>query len=123
MCVCVFVLAVCQGVSNHLSLIGTTDKHYANMVRTYRNCTVVLENLEITYIEEHRDLSFLRVKDTVGFFGFLRSWLESRSHKNTELLTSSWRLGRRLEPPHTHPCRGLHAVGSYQAVAQGLFFC
>lgn len=85
-CVCVFVLAVCQGISNRLSLIGTTDNHYVNMVRTYRNCTVVLENLEITYMEEHRDLSFLRVKDTVGFFGFPRSWLEFRSQKNPELL-------------------------------------
>lgn len=104
MCVCVVVvLAVCQGISNRLSLIGTNDNHYANMVRTYRNCTVVLENLEITYMEEHRDLSFLRVKDTVGFFffGFLWSWLESRSHNNPELSTSSWRLGRRLEPPRT----------------------
>lgn len=83
---CVFVLAVCQGISNRLSLIGTTDNHYVNMVRTYRNCTVVLENLEITYMEEHRDLSFLRVKDTVGFFGFPRSWLEFCSQKNPELL-------------------------------------
>lgn len=32
------------------------------MVKTYSNCTVVLENLEITYMEPHRDLSFLRVK-------------------------------------------------------------
>ncbi|XP_075877795.1 epidermal growth factor receptor isoform X1 [Nelusetta ayraudi] len=67
LCCCVAAeKKVCQGVSNHLSLIGTTDKHYANMVRTYRNCTVVLENLEITYIEEHRDLSFLRSIEEVG---------------------------------------------------------
>lgn len=60
---------MCQGISNRLSLIGTNDNHYANMVRTYKNCTVVLENLEITYMEEHRDLSFLRVKkDTLGGF-------------------------------------------------------
>lgn len=31
------------------------------MVKTYSNCTVVLENLEVTYMEDHRDLSFLRV--------------------------------------------------------------
>lgn len=36
------------------------------MVKTYSNCTVVLENLEITYVEEHRDLSFLKVKAVYG---------------------------------------------------------
>uniref|UniRef100_A0A8C4H5U2 Receptor protein-tyrosine kinase n=1 Tax=Dicentrarchus labrax TaxID=13489 RepID=A0A8C4H5U2_DICLA len=40
--------------------------HYLNMVKTYSNCTVVLENLEITYMEEDRDLSFLRSIEEVG---------------------------------------------------------
>lgn len=73
LCLCVFVFAVCQGISNRLNLIGTNENHYANMVRTYRNCTVVLENLEITYMEEHRDLSFLRVRIAARFVGLLRS--------------------------------------------------
>lgn len=55
-------LAVCQGVTNRLNLLGTKEDHYRNMVKTYSNCTVVLENLEITHMEDHRDLSFLRVK-------------------------------------------------------------
>ncbi|XP_072296981.1 epidermal growth factor receptor [Eucyclogobius newberryi] len=57
---------VCQGIANRLNLLGTKDDHYQNMVKTYSNCTVVLENLEITYMEEHRDLSFLRSIEDVG---------------------------------------------------------
>ncbi|KTF88351.1 hypothetical protein cypCar_00028329, partial [Cyprinus carpio] len=36
------------------------------MVRMYRNCTVVLENLEITNVQEYHDLSFLRSIEEVG---------------------------------------------------------
>ncbi|KAL2085432.1 hypothetical protein ACEWY4_018752 [Coilia grayii] len=32
----------------------------------YSNCTIVLENLEITHIQEHHDLSFLRSIEEVG---------------------------------------------------------
>lgn len=60
-----YSLAVCQGITNRLNLLGTREDHYLNMVKTYSNCTVVLENLEITYMEEHRDLSFLRVRERV----------------------------------------------------------
>ncbi|XP_035526470.1 epidermal growth factor receptor [Morone saxatilis] len=57
---------VCQGITNRLNLLGSKEDHYLNMVKTYSNCTVVLENLEITYMEEHRDLSFLRSIEEVG---------------------------------------------------------
>ncbi|KAF1383726.1 hypothetical protein PFLUV_G00134830 [Perca fluviatilis] len=57
---------VCQGISNRLNLLGSKDDHYLNMVKTYSNCTVVLENLEVTYMEEHRDLSFLTSIEEVG---------------------------------------------------------
>uniref|UniRef100_A0A7N8WM26 Receptor protein-tyrosine kinase n=1 Tax=Mastacembelus armatus TaxID=205130 RepID=A0A7N8WM26_9TELE len=57
---------VCQGITNRLNLLGSKDDHYLNMVKTYSNCTVVLENLEVTYMEEHRDLSFLRSIEEVG---------------------------------------------------------
>uniref|UniRef100_A0A8C9Z3V3 Receptor protein-tyrosine kinase n=1 Tax=Sander lucioperca TaxID=283035 RepID=A0A8C9Z3V3_SANLU len=56
----------CQGISNRLNLLGSKDDHYLNMVKTYSNCTVVLENLEVTYMEEHRDLSFLTSIEEVG---------------------------------------------------------
>ena len=54
-------VSVCQGMSNHLTLLGTRENHYSNMVRMYSNCSVVLENLEVTYTLEHQDLSFLQV--------------------------------------------------------------
>uniref|UniRef100_A0A8C4H575 Receptor protein-tyrosine kinase n=1 Tax=Dicentrarchus labrax TaxID=13489 RepID=A0A8C4H575_DICLA len=57
---------VCQGITNRLNLLGSKEDHYLNMVKTYSNCTVVLENLEITYMEEDRDLSFLRSIEEVG---------------------------------------------------------
>ncbi|XP_042255698.1 melanoma receptor tyrosine-protein kinase-like [Thunnus maccoyii] len=57
---------VCQGMSNQLTLLGTRENHYDNMVRMYSNCSVVLENLEVTYILEHQDLSFLQSIQEVG---------------------------------------------------------
>eukprot|EP00066_Takifugu_rubripes_P008880 XP_003975413.1 PREDICTED: epidermal growth factor receptor [Takifugu rubripes] len=69
LCLCCCVLAerkVCQGITNRLNLLGSREDHYANMLKTYSNCTVVLENLEITYMEEDRDLSFLRSIEEVG---------------------------------------------------------
>ncbi|TWW73767.1 Epidermal growth factor receptor [Takifugu flavidus] len=60
------LLTVCQGITNRLNLLGSREDHYANMLKTYSNCTVVLENLEITYMEEDRDLSFLRSIEEVG---------------------------------------------------------
>ncbi|XP_070784140.1 melanoma receptor tyrosine-protein kinase-like isoform X5 [Enoplosus armatus] len=53
-------------MSNQLTLLGTRDNHYDNMVRMYSNCSVVLENLEITYTSEHQDLSFLQSIQEVG---------------------------------------------------------
>ncbi|KAF3858122.1 hypothetical protein F7725_011323 [Dissostichus mawsoni] len=57
---------VCQGITNRLNLLGSKEDHYLNMVKTYSNCTVVLENLEVTYVEDHRDLSFLTSIEEVG---------------------------------------------------------
>ncbi|XP_056452019.1 epidermal growth factor receptor [Gadus chalcogrammus] len=57
---------VCQGITNKFNLLGSRDDHYVNMVKTYSNCNVVLENLEVTYMEEHHDLSFLRSIQEVG---------------------------------------------------------
>uniref|UniRef100_A0A4W6BYW2 Receptor protein-tyrosine kinase n=1 Tax=Lates calcarifer TaxID=8187 RepID=A0A4W6BYW2_LATCA len=58
--------SLCQGITNRLNLLGSKEDHYLNMVKTYSNCTVVLENLEITHMESHRDLSFLRSIEEVG---------------------------------------------------------
>ncbi|XP_030623382.1 epidermal growth factor receptor [Chanos chanos] len=62
---------VCQGTSNRLTLLGKPDDHYRNLVRMYSNCTVVLENLEITYIQEYHDLSFLESIEEVGGYVLL----------------------------------------------------
>ncbi|KAM8823287.1 melanoma receptor tyrosine-protein kinase-like [Spinachia spinachia] len=57
---------VCQGLHNYLTRLGTRENHYENMVKMYTNCSVVLENLEITYTLEHHDLSFLQTIEEVG---------------------------------------------------------
>ncbi|XP_056306216.1 epidermal growth factor receptor-like [Danio aesculapii] len=57
---------VCQGTNNKLTLLAQPDDHYRAMVRMYSNCTVVLENLEITNAQEYHDLSFLKSIEEVG---------------------------------------------------------
>ncbi|XP_061109560.1 epidermal growth factor receptor isoform X2 [Conger conger] len=57
---------VCQGINNRLTLLESRDDHYRNLVKVYSNCTVVLENLEITYTAPHHDLSFLKNIQEVG---------------------------------------------------------
>uniref|UniRef100_A0A672J273 Receptor protein-tyrosine kinase n=1 Tax=Salarias fasciatus TaxID=181472 RepID=A0A672J273_SALFA len=59
-------VSVCQGMSNQLTLLGTRENHYENMRKIYSNCSVVLENLEVTYTLEHHDLSFLQSIQEVG---------------------------------------------------------
>uniref|UniRef100_A0A3B5ARF5 Receptor protein-tyrosine kinase n=1 Tax=Stegastes partitus TaxID=144197 RepID=A0A3B5ARF5_9TELE len=65
-CLTVSSSSVCQGMSNQLSLLGSREHHYDNMVRMFSNCSVVLENLEVTYSLEHQDLSFLQSIQEVG---------------------------------------------------------
>ncbi|XP_055007179.1 melanoma receptor tyrosine-protein kinase-like [Boleophthalmus pectinirostris] len=57
---------VCQGSSNRLNQLGTREDHYRNLVRTFANCTTVLENLEITHTLPEHDLSFLQSIEEVG---------------------------------------------------------
>ncbi|KAK7118642.1 hypothetical protein R3I94_022213 [Phoxinus phoxinus] len=57
---------VCQGTNNKLTQLAQPDDHYRAMVRMYSNCTIVLENLEITNIQEYHDLSFLMSIEEVG---------------------------------------------------------
>lgn len=57
-------------------MLGTHDNHYDNMVKVYSNCSVVLDNLEVTYTLEHHDLSFLQVCPARCFLLFPGgSWL------------------------------------------------
>ncbi|KAG9278768.1 epidermal growth factor receptor-like [Astyanax mexicanus] len=61
-----FSVSVCQGGNNRMTLLSTVDEHYQNMVKMYSNCTVILENLEITYTSHEHDLSFLKSIEEVG---------------------------------------------------------
>ncbi|XP_073797091.1 epidermal growth factor receptor-like isoform X1 [Danio rerio] len=64
----VFERKVCQGTNFKLAPLGHPDDHYRAMVRMYSNCTVVLENLEITYVQEYHDLSFLKsIEEVRGY--------------------------------------------------------
>ncbi|TNN67471.1 Epidermal growth factor receptor [Liparis tanakae] len=92
------ICEVCQGITNRLNLLGSKDDHYLNMVKTYSNCTVVLENLEVTYMEEHRDLSFLQNLRIIrghslyeGMFGLavLTNYDKATSKVTSELLLTS----------------------------------
>lgn len=67
-CVCV---SVCLGTHNKFSMVGGKDTHYESMVRMYSNCSVVLENLEVTHTLEHHDLGFLQVRQSVSLSVFL----------------------------------------------------
>ncbi|XP_032421622.1 epidermal growth factor receptor [Xiphophorus hellerii] len=59
---------VCQGFSNRVNLMDNKEDHYLNMVKTYSNCTIVLENLEITHVDGNRDLSFLKsIEEVSGY--------------------------------------------------------
>ncbi|XP_062844135.1 epidermal growth factor receptor [Trichomycterus rosablanca] len=57
---------VCQGGHNRLTMLSTVDDHYQILVKMYSNCTVVLENLEITHTAHYHDLSFLKTIEEVG---------------------------------------------------------
>ncbi|XP_053507801.1 epidermal growth factor receptor [Ictalurus furcatus] len=57
---------VCQGGSSRLNLLNTVDVHFQSMVQMYSNCTVILENLEITHTTDKHDLSFLKTIEEVG---------------------------------------------------------
>uniref|UniRef100_A0A3Q1BMD8 Receptor protein-tyrosine kinase n=1 Tax=Amphiprion ocellaris TaxID=80972 RepID=A0A3Q1BMD8_AMPOC len=62
----IIIKILCQGMSNQLNLLGTRENHYDSMVRMFSNCSVVLENLEVTYSLEHHDLGFLQTIQEVG---------------------------------------------------------
>uniref|UniRef100_A0A6Q2YCX5 Receptor protein-tyrosine kinase n=1 Tax=Esox lucius TaxID=8010 RepID=A0A6Q2YCX5_ESOLU len=61
-----YTRTLCQGTSNKLTQLGTEDEHYNSMVRMYSNCSVVLENLELTYTQDYHDLTFLKSIQEVG---------------------------------------------------------
>uniref|UniRef100_A0A8C5MH07 Receptor protein-tyrosine kinase n=1 Tax=Leptobrachium leishanense TaxID=445787 RepID=A0A8C5MH07_9ANUR len=57
---------VCLGTKNKFTFLGTEEEHYLSIKRAYSNCDVIHENLEITYLHRHHDLSFLKTIKEVG---------------------------------------------------------
>eukprot|EP00064_Thunnus_orientalis_P002796 superscaffoldBa00000215_g2804 len=51
---------VCPGTENKLSTLSDLDQQYRTLKKLYENCEVVMGNLEITSIDRHRNLSFLK---------------------------------------------------------------
>lgn len=81
---------ICIGTSNRLSgQINKTD-HYQNLVERYRNCTHVIGNLEITWLQrgpdnEPLDLSFLEsIKEITGYL--LIAYVQAEKIKLPNLL-------------------------------------
>nr|AAB28540.1 Epidermal Growth Factor Receptor, EGF-R {extracellular domain} [chickens, Peptide Partial, 599 aa] [Gallus gallus] len=59
---------VCQGTNNKLTQLGHVEDHFTSLQRMYNNCEVVLSNLEITYVEHNRDLTFLKtIQEVAGY--------------------------------------------------------
>ncbi|XP_039603172.1 receptor tyrosine-protein kinase erbB-3a isoform X2 [Polypterus senegalus] len=59
---------VCSGTMNKLSISGTPEMHYTTLKNMYEGCEIVMSNLEITYLENNRDISFLRsIREVMGY--------------------------------------------------------
>ncbi|XP_015474161.1 epidermal growth factor receptor isoform X1 [Parus major] len=68
LCLAVEGKKVCQGTNNKLTQLGHVEDHFTSLQRMYNNCEVVLSNLEITYVEHNRDLSFLKtIQEVAGY--------------------------------------------------------
>uniref|UniRef100_A0A8B9SWL2 Receptor protein-tyrosine kinase n=1 Tax=Anas platyrhynchos TaxID=8839 RepID=A0A8B9SWL2_ANAPL len=62
------LILICQGTNNKLTQLGHVEDHFTSLQRMYNNCEVVLSNLEITYVEHNRDLSFLKtIQEVAGY--------------------------------------------------------
>ncbi|XP_063062834.1 epidermal growth factor receptor-like isoform X2 [Engraulis encrasicolus] len=114
---------VCQGLSNKITLLGNSEMHYRNLVRMYSNCTIVLDNLEITHIEENRDLSFLRsIEEVNGYVLIAVNSVSSIPLENLRLirghtlyddrfaLTVTSNYDRNDSSPVAHVTRGLREL-------------
>ncbi|XP_044201268.1 receptor tyrosine-protein kinase erbB-4-like isoform X2 [Thunnus albacares] len=60
--------SVCPGTENKLSTLSDLDQQYRTLKKLYENCEVVMGNLEITSIDRHRNLSFLKsIREVTGY--------------------------------------------------------
>ncbi|XP_054848100.1 epidermal growth factor receptor isoform X2 [Eublepharis macularius] len=57
---------VCQGTNNKLTQLANEEEHYTSLKKMYEGCEIVLGNLEITYMHNFHNLTFLKSIQEVG---------------------------------------------------------
>ncbi|KAM6201250.1 epidermal growth factor receptor [Rhynchocyon petersi] len=78
---------VCQGTSNKLTQLGTYDDHFVSLQRMFNNCEVVLGNLEITYVQKHYDLTFLKtIQEVAGYVLIALNTVEKIPLENLQII-------------------------------------
>ncbi|KAG7471886.1 hypothetical protein MATL_G00102810 [Megalops atlanticus] len=61
-------VSVCSGTQNSLSVSMSSEVQYKIMRDMYTGCEIVMGNLEITHMEEHRNFSFLQsIREVTGY--------------------------------------------------------
>ncbi|KAB1253761.1 Epidermal growth factor receptor, partial [Camelus dromedarius] len=78
---------VCQGTSNKLTQLGTFEDHFVSLQRMFNNCEVVLGNLEITYMQNSYDLSFLKtIQEVAGYVLIALNTVEKIPLENLQII-------------------------------------
>ncbi|XP_061442817.1 epidermal growth factor receptor isoform X4 [Rhineura floridana] len=68
LCAAVEEKKVCQGTSNRLTQLASVEDHYNSLKKMYEDCEVVLGNLEITYVDNTHNLTFLKsIQEVAGY--------------------------------------------------------
>uniref|UniRef100_A0A452IKJ0 receptor protein-tyrosine kinase n=1 Tax=Gopherus agassizii TaxID=38772 RepID=A0A452IKJ0_9SAUR len=63
-----FLVAVCAGTLNGLSVTGDAQHQYQTLYKMYNNCEIVMGNLEIVLIDHKQNLSFLQtIREVTGY--------------------------------------------------------
>lgn len=83
---------ICIGTSNRMSGQSNKTDHYQNLVERYRNCTYVIGNLEITWLERGSgnkplDLTFLEsIREITGYLLIAYVEVEKISMPNLQII-------------------------------------
>ncbi|XP_075240211.1 receptor tyrosine-protein kinase erbB-4-like isoform X2 [Convolutriloba macropyga] len=78
----------CEGTRNELSITGNHEEQYKSIVKRYsKNCTVVLGNLEITFVPEGRTLDFLNtIREVTGYLLIYNNGVDKIKLDNLEIV-------------------------------------
>ncbi|XP_072858661.2 epidermal growth factor receptor-like [Pogona vitticeps] len=86
-CAAVVEKKVCQGNSNKLTQLASFEDHYNSLKRTYEGCEVVLGNLEITYVKDNYNLTFLKsIQEVDGYVLIAMNTVKSIPLENLQLI-------------------------------------